>query len=62
MFTLKLTYWIVGYLRDVTGSYDVCFYTMGTCMLLGGVVILVEPLVLREIKTPRIHVGLDNMR
>ena len=35
-----------GYLRDVTGSYDICFYFMGTCMVLGGLLILFEPVTL----------------
>ncbi|KAK6641216.1 hypothetical protein RUM44_012925 [Polyplax serrata] len=35
---------LAGYLRDITGSYEICFYFMGTCMVLGGVIFLLEPL------------------
>ncbi|XP_046742111.1 monocarboxylate transporter 12 [Diprion similis] len=31
---------LAGYLRDVTGSYAVCFLCMGTCMVLGGLPML----------------------
>ncbi|KAF7998310.1 hypothetical protein HCN44_009708 [Aphidius gifuensis] len=31
---------LAGYLRDVTGSYSVCFLCMGTCMILGGLPLL----------------------
>ncbi|XP_043270556.1 monocarboxylate transporter 12 [Venturia canescens] len=31
---------LAGYLRDVTGSYSVCFLCMGTCMVLGGLPLL----------------------
>lgn len=27
-------------MRDVTGGYEYCFYCMGTCMVLGGVPLL----------------------
>lgn len=30
-------------MRDVTGGYEYCFYCMGTCMVLGGVPLLVVP-------------------
>lgn len=32
--------YIPGYLRDVTGSYSVCFLCMGTCMVMGGLPLL----------------------
>ncbi|EEB11728.1 hypothetical protein Phum_PHUM130210 [Pediculus humanus corporis] len=32
------------YLRDITGSYEICFYFMGTCMVLGGIVFMLEPI------------------
>ncbi|KAK0158448.1 hypothetical protein PV328_009448 [Microctonus aethiopoides] len=32
---------LAGYLRDVTGSYSVCFLCMGTCMVLGGLPMLI---------------------
>ncbi|CAK9809867.1 Monocarboxylate transporter 9 [Anthophora plagiata] len=31
---------LAGYLRDVTGSYTVCFLCMGTCMVMGGLPLL----------------------
>lgn len=31
---------ISGYLCDVTGSYSVCFLCMGTCMVMGGLPLL----------------------
>ncbi|XP_026824805.1 monocarboxylate transporter 12 [Ooceraea biroi] len=31
---------LAGYLRDVTGSYTVCFLCMGTCMVIGGLPLL----------------------
>lgn len=31
---------LAGYLRDVTGSYTVCFLCMGTCMVMGGLPML----------------------
>ncbi|XP_074095857.1 monocarboxylic acid transporter silnoon [Cotesia typhae] len=34
---------LAGYLRDVTGSYSVCFFCMGTCMVLGGLPLLLVP-------------------
>lgn len=29
-----------GFMRDITGGYEMCFYCMGTCMVLGGVPLL----------------------
>lgn len=31
---------LAGFLRDVTGSYSACFLCMGTCMVLGGLPLL----------------------
>ncbi|XP_034948874.1 monocarboxylate transporter 12-B [Chelonus insularis] len=31
---------LAGYLRDRTGSYNTCFFCMGTCMMLGGLPLL----------------------
>lgn len=28
---------LTGFLRDQTGSYDTCFYSMGACMMLGSI-------------------------
>lgn len=39
---------VPGYLRDVTGSYTVCFLCMGTCMVIGGLPML---LVINENQT-----------
>ncbi|XP_012216301.1 monocarboxylate transporter 12 isoform X2 [Linepithema humile] len=39
---------LAGYLRDVTGSYTVCFLCMGTCMVIGGLPLL---LVINENQT-----------
>ncbi|XP_015173576.1 PREDICTED: monocarboxylate transporter 12 isoform X2 [Polistes dominula] len=40
---------LAGYLRDVTGSYTVCFLCMGTCMVMGGLPLL---LVFNEVPKP----------
>jgi hypothetical protein len=29
-----------GFMRDVTGSYNICFLFMGTCMVLGSLPLL----------------------
>lgn len=28
---------LAGYLKDLTGGYEICFYCMGACMILGCV-------------------------
>lgn len=28
---------LAGFLRDLSGGYEICFYCMGTCMVLGSV-------------------------
>lgn len=33
---------LAGYMRDLTGGYEICFYCMGTCMVLGSVPLLVS--------------------
>lgn len=49
---------LAGYLRDVTGSYTVCFLCMGTCMVMGGLPLL---LVFNEVsKTPKLTVNAEN--
>ncbi|XP_017465748.1 PREDICTED: uncharacterized protein LOC108358778 isoform X2 [Rhagoletis zephyria] len=35
---------LAGFLRDVTGSYAICFYCMGACMVLGSIPLLVSAL------------------
>ncbi|XP_067627643.1 monocarboxylate transporter 14 [Eurosta solidaginis] len=35
---------LAGFLRDLSGSYDICFYCMGTCMVLGSIPLLVSAL------------------
>lgn len=32
---------LAGYLKDLTGGYETCFYCMGACMVLGSVPLLV---------------------
>lgn len=32
---------LAGYLKDLTGGYEMCFYCMGACMVLGSVPLLV---------------------
>lgn len=34
---------VSGFMRDVTGGYEYCFYCMGTCMVLGGLPLLLVP-------------------
>ncbi|KZC11903.1 PREDICTED: monocarboxylate transporter 12 [Dufourea novaeangliae] len=49
---------LTGYLRDVTGSYTVCFLCMGTCMVMGGVPML---LVFNEVsKSSKMTVNAEN--
>lgn len=33
---------LAGYMRDLTGGYEICFYCMGTCMVLGSVPLIVS--------------------
>lgn len=33
---------LAGFLRDLTGGYEICFYCMGTIMVLGSVPLLVS--------------------
>ncbi|XP_076386851.1 monocarboxylic acid transporter silnoon isoform X1 [Megachile rotundata] len=49
---------LAGYLRDVTGSYNVCFLCMGTCMVMGGLPLL---LVFNEVtKSSKMTVNAEN--
>lgn len=32
---------LAGYMKDLSGGYEICFYCMGACMMLGSVPILV---------------------
>ncbi|XP_055904859.1 uncharacterized protein LOC129940519 [Eupeodes corollae] len=32
---------LAGFLRDLSGSYDICFYCMGSCMIMGCIPLLV---------------------
>lgn len=36
---------LAGYMKDLTGGYEVCFYCMGTCMVLGSVPLLISSVV-----------------
>lgn len=31
---------LAGYLKDLTGGYEICFFCMGTCMVLGSIPML----------------------
>lgn len=33
---------LAGFLRDLSGGYEICFYCMGTCMVLGSVPLLLS--------------------
>lgn len=55
---ILVIYTHTGYLRDVTGSYNVCFLCMGTCMVMGGLPLL---LVIDEVsKTKKLPVNAEN--
>lgn len=32
---------LAGFLRDLSGGYEICFYCMGACMVLGSVPLLI---------------------
>lgn len=32
---------LAGYLKDWTGGYEICFYCMGACMVLGSIPLVV---------------------
>lgn len=36
---------LAGFARDVSGGYDVCFYSMGACMVLGSIPIIISTVV-----------------
>lgn len=36
---------LAGYMKDLTGGYEICFYCMGTCMMLGSVPLLISAMV-----------------
>lgn len=36
---------LAGYLRDLSGGYEICFYCMGTCMVLGSLPLLMASMV-----------------
>lgn len=33
---------LAGFMKDLTGGYEICFYCMGTCMVLGSVPLIVS--------------------
>lgn len=37
---------LAGFLKDLSGGYELCFYCMGTCMVLGSVPLLISNAVL----------------
>lgn len=44
---------LAGFLRDWSGGYEICFYCMGTCMVLGSVPLLVASVVHDNSETTR---------
>lgn len=44
---------LAGYLRDLSGGYEICFYCMGTCMVLGSVPLLIASAVHDNSETNR---------
>lgn len=44
---------LAGYLRDLSGGYEICFYCMGTCMVLGSVPLLIASAVRDNSETNR---------
>nr|XP_019924551.2 monocarboxylate transporter 2 [Crassostrea gigas] len=43
--SVAITSSVIGHLRDHTGSYVSGFYLMGTCLVLGGLLLLFKPLI-----------------
>lgn len=39
---------LTGFLRDLTGAYDICFYAMGTCMMIGCLPMLISLVLTRD--------------
>lgn len=39
---------LTGFLRDLTGAYDICFYAMGTCMMIGSLPMIVSVVLTRD--------------
>lgn len=44
---------LAGYLKDVTGGYEICFYAMGTCMVLGCLPMLILTIFETDSDTPQ---------
>lgn len=43
---------LAGFLKDLTGGYDICFYCMGACMVLGSLPLLVVSIMGQENDNP----------
>lgn len=44
---------LAGFLRDLSGGYEICFYCMGTCMVLGSVPLLISSALQDRCDAPR---------
>lgn len=42
---------LAGYLKDLTGGYEICFYYMGVCMVLGSIPMLVLAIAIPDEET-----------
>lgn len=40
---------LAGLARDLTGGYEICFYSMGTCMLLGTIPIILSTIIYKNV-------------
>lgn len=45
---------LAGFLRDLSGGYDICFYCMGTCMVLGSIPLLISTVLYNNISKTNI--------
>lgn len=39
---------LAGFLKDLTGGYEICFYCMGACMVLGSLPLLILSIMNKE--------------
>lgn len=42
---------LAGFLKDLSGGYEICFYCMGTCMVLGSVPLLISSAIYDNVST-----------
>lgn len=40
---------MAGFARDLTESYDICFYSMGICMVLGSLPLLISTILFNNL-------------